>query len=615
MRPRRSASSLATWNAQRCARAAGAGREDGALPGPARRRGGRSSDLYREIEAFDLWFTIQHEPDRRASASARSSSSRSRCRTSASSSSGSTSRTTRSCGSGSRWASSASSRCSSCSRRAVQLGARSVLAVRIGRARRRRRRRARLRRDVPRLRLRRHRVGRPQHRVPRRRLRPLRRLRRWPTTTGAGRGACTGAASRWCRSERARGRAWRVAAVAAVAGGAAVARGDDDARPRHAPADRRRPGADGAGTDGAPATGTTAPAATPAPPTARRRRSRSTPSTPGDADQPADPRRLEHAHAPTSCADAGMQLNSWGGNPSTRYNYEIGHAWNHGADYEFRNTNYGDTRRRGARRSLDDNAAAGVADPAGRADARLGRHERRRRTRARSPTATAVPAGDRGRQLRRTRRPVADPTTANVESTPEQVADVGAAAWSPTGSTSEFIAMDNEPELWGYTHYDVHPECPTYEEILDKYLDLRRRRCATSRRTPSSTGPGDVLLVRLLEHRARARRRRRTRTSCAGSCDSVQGARRRRPAAARSTSSTCTSTRRATCSTTTTDAETNARRLRSTRSLWDPDYIDESWIDEPIEFIPRMQARRSTSHYPGTAAVRSRSGTSAPTRR
>ena len=46
--------------------------------------------------------------------------------------------------------------------------------------------------------------------------------------------------------------------------------------------------------------------------------------------------------------------------------------------------------------------------------------------------------------------------------------------WSPTGSTSEFIAMDNEPELWGDTHYDVHPECPTYEEILDKYLDVRR---------------------------------------------------------------------------------------------------------------------------------------------
>src|SRR4029079_15206604 len=40
---------------------------------------------------------------------------------------------------------------------------------------------------------------------------------------------------------------------------------------------------------------------------------------------------------------AGLTVNSWGGNPSTRYNYEIGHAWNQAADFEFRNTNYGDS--------------------------------------------------------------------------------------------------------------------------------------------------------------------------------------------------------------------------------------------------------------------------------
>ena len=38
------------------------------------------------------------------------------------------------------------------------------------------------------------------------------------------------------------------------------------------------------------------------------------------------------------------------------------------------------------------------------------------------------------------------------------------------GVDVEFIAMDNEPDIWGVTHYDVHPECATYEEILDKYI-------------------------------------------------------------------------------------------------------------------------------------------------
>jgi len=41
--------------------------------------------------------------------------------------------------------------------------------------------------------------------------------------------------------------------------------------------------------------------------------------------------------------DAGITVNSWGGNPSTRYNYNIGHAWNSASDWEYRNGNYGTT--------------------------------------------------------------------------------------------------------------------------------------------------------------------------------------------------------------------------------------------------------------------------------
>ncbi len=42
-----------------------------------------------------------------------------------------------------------------------------------------------------------------------------------------------------------------------------------------------------------------------------------------------------------------------------------------------------------------------------------------------------------------------------------------------------------------------------------------------------------------------------------------------------------------------------AKRLRSTRSLWDPSYVDESWIDEPIQLIPRMR-QWVDQYYPGT---------------
>jgi hypothetical protein len=42
-----------------------------------------------------------------------------------------------------------------------------------------------------------------------------------------------------------------------------------------------------------------------------------------------------------------------------------------------------------------------------------------------------------------------------------------------------------------------------------------------------------------------------------------------------------------------------ALRLRSTQALWNPAYVDESWIDEPVMLIPRMQAWID-EEYPGT---------------
>ncbi|HLA78983.1 MAG TPA: glycoside hydrolase family 44 protein [Vicinamibacteria bacterium] len=41
------------------------------------------------------------------------------------------------------------------------------------------------------------------------------------------------------------------------------------------------------------------------------------------------------------------------------------------------------------------------------------------------------------------------------------------------------------------------------------------------------------------------------------------------------------------------------RRNRSTRSLWDPNYTDETWIDDQVQLIPRLKAWVS-AHYPGT---------------
>jgi hypothetical protein len=41
------------------------------------------------------------------------------------------------------------------------------------------------------------------------------------------------------------------------------------------------------------------------------------------------------------------------------------------------------------------------------------------------------------------------------------------------------------------------------------------------------------------------------------------------------------------------------RRNRSTRSLWDPNYVDETWIDDRVRLIPRLRGWVN-QHYPGT---------------
>jgi hypothetical protein len=41
------------------------------------------------------------------------------------------------------------------------------------------------------------------------------------------------------------------------------------------------------------------------------------------------------------------------------------------------------------------------------------------------------------------------------------------------------------------------------------------------------------------------------------------------------------------------------RRNRSTRSLWDPNYTDETWINDKVKLVPRMKAWVA-QYYPNT---------------
>ena len=184
----------------------------------------------------------------------------------------------------------------------------------------------------------------------------------------------------------------------------------------------------------------------------------------------------------------------------------------------------------------------------------------------------------------------------------------------------KFYALDNEPELWSETHRDVHPAPQTYDELLSKtvaygtavksadpsakllgfvsygwtgywYSQLDAVTGANNGYTyfPDYATHGNMYQtpwylsqlykyqqahgVRLLDYLDL-----HYYPSQAGVTLAKAGS-----------------------------AATQALRLRSTRSLWDPTYRDESWIggsEQPLDWqyvrlIPRMHAWVNT-YYPGT---------------
>ncbi len=168
-----------------------------------------------------------------------------------------------------------------------------------------------------------------------------------------------------------------------------------------------------------------------------------------------------------------------------------------------------------------------------------------------------------------------------------------------------FYELDNEPMLWNDTHRDVHPGATSYDELRDRtysYAAAIKAVDPTAKTLgPVGSGWEDYFwsaLDRVNGYEDHANHGHMDfepwYLQQMDAYEQQNGVRildyldnhyyPQAPGVALSPPG---------------DAETQERRLRSTRSLWDPSYVDESWIDQPVRLIPRMREWVS-QYYPET---------------
>ena len=286
-------------------------------------------------------------------------------------------------------------------------------------------------------------------------------------------------------------------------------------------------------------------------------------------------------------------LNRWGGNASTRYNWQIGNAWNAGSDWQYRNGDYGYKGQLAyqdfIQASRDGGADIVLTVPT------LGWVAKNNNTAACSFPGKSGECGDSQKADCAHPGAIADPTTTSVRSDVQSVV-----RWMEQIKNQgiRFVAMDNEPDLWGYTHYDVHPTCTSYDEIRDKYIEyasairqvmpqaelLGPVSCCWHYYWNSTVGEADRerhggqdfipwFLQQVHSHDQEYGKRTLDVLDIHFYPEGLYNDE--------------------------TNAQIDALRLRSTRSLWDANYVDESWIAQPVALIPRMK-QIIQQHYPGT---------------
>lgn len=314
----------------------------------------------------------------------------------------------------------------------------------------------------------------------------------------------------------------------------------------------------------------------------------------------------------------GATARRWGGNAASRYNWELGNAWSLNHNWYFRNARISDKPGFSYETFLEENRAHGVKSAL--VVPILGWVAKDTRSYAFPVSvygpqqSTAFDSPDAGNGILLSGKPIppGSPTATSVPSTPASIE-----RWirrirqrdASRGRGVHQYILDNEPMLWHRTHRDVHPDPATYDELLEKTLAYAAaiRRAdpeaviagpaawgwleynfsardseLSTRLRPDRLLHGNVPLLPWYLGKVREYERK-TGTRLLDVVDvHFYPA---MPTVGLGTGGA-------------TDTGGAALRLRSTRSLWDASYLDESWIKERIRLIPQLR-EWVDDHAPG----------------
>ena len=342
--------------------------------------------------------------------------------------------------------------------------------------------------------------------------------------------------------------------------------------------------------------------------------------------RPIDPNVYGVAHASTAqLTDLNTPLNRNGGNNTTRYNWQL-NADNRGNDWYYESIaessatagERGDTFIANARAA---NAQAMLTIPTIEWVAKVGAN--RSKLASFSVAKYGAQTGtdwqwfpDAGNGVRTNGQFVTgnDPNDANVPSTStfqqSWVQHLVGRWGTNAGGGLRYYILDNEPSLWHSTHRDVRPTSPTMNEIRDKTIEFAQKIKAVDASAlvvgPEEWGWSGYFYSGYdqqwgSQHGWGSLPDRNNHGGADYLPWFLDQMRQRQTATGQRLLDVFTVHYYPQGGEFSDDVSTamQQRRNRSTRSLWDPNYVDETWINDRVQLIPRLKSWVN-ANYPGT---------------